>query len=154
MSDVERRLAELGITLTPGAPQAGLFALAVVVDDLVYVSGHGPTDDENNLLFTGRVGTDLSVDEGYLAARATGIQILRTLRATLGSLDRVDRIVKALAFVNSAPDFYDQPRVVDGFTQLMIDAFGVRGRHARSAIGACVLPRDQPVEIEIICTVR
>jgi enamine deaminase RidA (YjgF/YER057c/UK114 family) len=101
------------------------------------------------------VGAEVSLEEAYQAARATGIQLLRSIRDHLGDLDRVERIVKALGFVNSAPDFHDQPAVMHGFSDLMVEVFGAqRGQHARSAIGTSSLPNNQPVEIELIVAIR
>jgi len=151
---VEAKLRELGIEL-PSKVEKGKGLVPVVQHgDLLFVSGHGPADNDGNLLYRGQVGAEVSPEDAYLAARATGVQLLRSIRDYLGDLDRVDRIIKALAFVNSAPDFHDQPSVVHGFSDLMVELFGVRGQHARSAIGTSNLPLNQPVEIELIVSVR
>jgi enamine deaminase RidA (YjgF/YER057c/UK114 family) len=154
VGDIDDRLKAAGIELpTKVARGAGLVP-CVQHGDLLFVSGHGPADNDGNLLYKGRVGAEVSLEEAYDAARATGVQLLRSIRDHLGDLDRVDRIVKALAFVNSADDFHDQPAVVHGFSDLMVEIFGERGRHARSAIGTNNLPDNQPVEIELIVAVR
>ncbi|MGW0805109.1 RidA family protein [Nonomuraea sp. NPDC002799] len=154
MSIIEDRLAALGIELPTKIPAGGGLAPVVEHGDLLFVSGHGPEDNEGNLLFRGQVGAEVSVEEAIEAARATGIQLLRTLRDHLGDLDRIDRIVKALGFVNSAPGFHDQPKVMHGFSDFMVELLGARGRHARSAIGTSSLPFNQPVEIELIVAIR
>ncbi|HEX4212584.1 MAG TPA: RidA family protein [Candidatus Dormibacteraeota bacterium] len=154
MGAVEDKLRQMGIEL-PTKVERGKGLIPVVQHgDLLFISGHGPNDNEGNLLYRGRVGAEVSLEDAYQAARATGIQLLRAIRDHIGDLDRVDRIVKALGFVNSAPDFHDQPKVIHGFSDLMVEVFGVRGQHARSAIGTSNLPGNQPVEIELIVAVR
>lgn len=155
MGAIEARLQALGIELP--TKLAGGMGLVPVVrhGDLLYVSGHGPASNDGTLLYRGRVGAEVSKEDAYQAARATGIQLLRSVRDYLGDLDRVDHIVKALGFVNSADDFHEQPAVMHGFSDLMIEVFGAeRGQHARSAIGTSNLPQNQPVEIELIVAVR
>ncbi|HXR44820.1 MAG TPA: RidA family protein, partial [Pseudolysinimonas sp.] len=122
--------------------------------DLLFVSGHGPEDNDGVLLYRGQLGAEVTVEQGYAAARATGIQLLRTIRDHVGDLDAVGSIVKALGFVNSAPGFFDQPAVMHGFSDLMLEVLGDRGVHARSAIGTSALPMNQPVEIELIVALR
>lgn len=154
MSSTESRLREMGIEL-PSKIEKGRGLVPVVQhNDLLFVSGHGPTDNEGNLIYQGRVGAEVSLDEAYHAARLAGIQLLRSIRDHLGDLDRISRVVKALGFVNSAPDFHDQPKVMHGFSDFIIEVFGARGQHARSAIGTSNLPSNQPVEIELIVAVR
>jgi enamine deaminase RidA (YjgF/YER057c/UK114 family) len=154
MGAVEDKLRQMGIEL-PTKIERGKGLIPVVRHgDLLFVSGHGPNDNEGNLLYRGRVGAEVSLEDAYQAARATGVQLLRAIRDHIGDLDRVDRIVKALGFVNSAPDFHDQPKVIHGFSDLMVEVFGARGQHARSAIGTSNLPGNQPVEIELIVAVR
>lgn len=148
----EDRVEALGIELPSKVGQGRGLVPCVEDGNLLYVSGHGPQDNDGNLLYRGRVGSEVSLDEAYQAARATGIQLLRSVRDHLGTLDRVDRIVKVLAFVNSADDFHEQPAVVHGCSDLFVEIFGERGRHARSALGTSNLPLNQPVEIEM--TVR
>lgn len=155
MGAIETKLQAMGIELpTKVARGKGLIPV-VQHGDLLFVSGHGPSDHEGNLLFQGRVGSEVSLEDAYQAARATGVQLLRSIRDHLGDLDRVERIVKALGFINSAPDFHQQPAVMHGFSDLMVEVFGAqRGQHARSAIGTSNLPGNQPVEIELIVAVR
>lgn len=150
----EKRVRELGIELPTKLAKGGGVVPCVEDGTTLYVSGHGPEDNDGTLLYRGRVGAEVSVEEAYLAARATGIQLLRSVRDHLGSLDRVDRVLKVLAFVNSADDFHDQPAVVHGCSDLMLEIFGERGKHARSALGTSNLPLNQPVEIEMIVRFR
>lgn len=148
------RIKQLGIELpTKIAPRGGVVP-CVQDGTTLYVSGHGPEDHEGNLLYRGRLGAEVSLEDGYQAARATGVQLLRSVHDHLGSLDRVDRILKLLALVNSADDFHDQPAVVHGCSDLMIEVFGERGKHTRSALGTSNLPLNQPVEIEMVLRVR
>lgn len=154
MTTADERIEKLGIKLTTKVGKGQGIMACVQSGDILYVSGHGPEDDDDNLLFKGKLGDTLSIEEGYQAARQTGIQLLRAVHDHLGSLDRVDRILKVLVFVNSAPEFYDQPEVAHGFSDLMIEVFGENGKHARSAIGTSNLPRNQPIEIEMIIKVR
>ena len=154
MGVVEARLQELGIELPTKLEKGRGLVPVVQHGDLLFVSGHGPADNDGNLLYRGRVGAEVSLEEAYQAARATGVQLLRSIRDHLGDLDRIDRIVKALGFVNSAPDFHEQPKVIHGFSDLMVELFGARGQHARSAIGTSNLPGNQPVEIELIVSIR
>ena len=154
MGDIDDRLRAAGIELPTKVERGAGLVPCVQHGDLLFVSGHGPADNDGNLLYKGRVGAEVTLEEAYDAARATGVQLLRSIRDHLGDLDRVERIVKALAFVNSADDFHDQPAVVHGFSDLMTEIFGERGRHARSALGTSNLPMNQPVEIELIVAVR
>src|SRR3954454_1228690 len=143
MGLVEDRLAERGIELpAPFAAPPGVefhFDLVRVHEGLAYVSGHGPLDGDR-VLMQGKGGTDLSVEQGYEAARLTALSILASLKAELGELDRVSGWVKALGLVNCAPGFSLTPRVINGFSELILELWGERGHHARSAIGASELP--------------
>jgi enamine deaminase RidA (YjgF/YER057c/UK114 family) len=154
MSRIEDRLAELGLSLPePTAAPPGVelpFALVRVSGDRAYISGHGPADGTERL-FEGKVGRDLTLEQGQEAARATGLSMLASLRQELGDLDRVTGWIKALGLVNCAPGFNQTPAVMNGFTNLILDLWGPEaGRHARSAVGAAELPFDIPVEIEAI----
>jgi enamine deaminase RidA (YjgF/YER057c/UK114 family) len=151
----EARLKERNITLpTPNTPIAN-YVPAVRVGNLLFVSGHGPQRRDGTPSATGKVGKDLSVEEGYKVAREVGLGLLATTRATLGSLDRVKRVVKVLGMVNSAEGFGDQPKVINGFSDLMVEVFGEAiGKHARSAVGMAALPMGIPVEIEMILEVE
>jgi enamine deaminase RidA (YjgF/YER057c/UK114 family) len=149
---IDQRLQELGIVLPPVFPPAGNYLACVVDDDVVYVGGHGPINGEN--VIRGKVGGDLSVEEGRQAARATGLSILATLRDHLGDLDRIARIVKVFGMVNVAPGFNQTPAVIDGCSDLLVDVFGDAGRHTRSAVGLAELPFGIAVEIELVARLR
>jgi enamine deaminase RidA (YjgF/YER057c/UK114 family) len=144
------RLAELGIELPPVFPPAGSYVGCVVVDDVVHVGGHGPVFGDE--VVRGKVGADLDVAAAQRAARLTGLSILATLQAELGDLDRIDRIVKVFGMVNVAPGFDRTPAVIDGCSDLLLEVFGERGRHTRSAVGLAELPFGIAVEIELIAT--
>jgi enamine deaminase RidA (YjgF/YER057c/UK114 family) len=146
----EERFARLQLTL-PAAPRpAGVYRPVVVAQGLAYVSGHGPLRTDGSLI-TGRVGADLNLAEGQAAARQVGLAILATLRARFESLDRVKRVVKVLGMVNSAADFYDHPKVINGCSELFAAVFGDEdGIGARSAVGLGPLPGNIAVEIEAI----
>ena len=146
----EHRLAQLQVIL-PSAPKpVAVYKPVVVVDRIAYVSGHGPLRADNTLI-TGVVGRDLSLDEGKAAARQVGLAILATLREQLGNLDLVKRVVKVLGMVNTAPDFYDHPKVINGCSELFFDVWGPEnGVGARSAVGMGPLPGNIAVEIEAI----
>jgi enamine deaminase RidA (YjgF/YER057c/UK114 family) len=156
MTRIEERLVELGLELPAlvAAPAGSRlpFELVRVHGGLAYVSGHGPFDGER-VLVTGRVGGDVSPEEAYDAARSTGLSILASLKAELGDLDRVTGWVKALGFVACAPGYDATPAVINGFSDLVVELWGDAGRHARSAIGAGVLPFGIPVEIEAVVAV-
>src|SRR5262249_41850135 len=144
------RIAELKLELPPAPKPVAVYKPLVVVDKLAYVSGHGPVRVDKTLI-TGRVGADLTLEQGKAAARQVGLAILATLRDQLGSLDRVKRLVKTLGMVNSAPDFPDHPKVINGFSELMVEVFGPEnGIGARSAVGMGSLPGNIAVEIEAI----
>jgi enamine deaminase RidA (YjgF/YER057c/UK114 family) len=151
--DPEARLKELGITLpTPSAPVAN-YVNAVRVGNLLFLAGKGPSKPEGGYV-TGKVGVDLTIEQGYEAARLTGIAQLAVLKAELGDLKKVKRIVKVLGMVNCAPDFANQPEVINGYSDLMVQVFGDRGKHARSAVGMIALPRHIAVEVEMIVEVE
>jgi len=145
----EFRLKELGIQLPPPLKPVGLYKPILTVDHFIYLSGHGPVQQDGSLI-TGRVGVDLNLDEGKAAARQVGLTMLATIKDHLGDLNKVKRLIKTLGIVNSAPDFYQHPAVINGFSELMADVFGKeKGIAARSAIGA-ILPLNIAVEIEAI----
>lgn len=152
-NDVEKKLKELGILLpTPGKPIAN-YVKAVRTGNLVFLAGHGPTNPDGSYI-TGKVGKELSVEQGYDAARSTGLNLLSSLKAEIGDLNKVKRIVKVLGMVNCTEDFKDQPKVINGFSDLMVSVFGEKGKHARSAVGMYVLPMNTTVEIEMIVEVE
>ena len=149
----EERLSELGIELPPVPPAIANFVRTRRVGNVLYVSGHGPVHPDGSR-DRGKVGSDLDVGQAQVSARLTGLNMLATVRQALGSLDRVEQIVKVLGMVHSAPGFGRQPEVIDGFSDLMVEVFGEDGRHARSAVGMAELPFGIPVEIEMIVEVR
>ena len=147
----EARLKEKNITLPPPATPVANYVGAVRVGNLLFVSGHGPLRTDGKPSARGKVGKDLSVEQGYQVAREVGLSLLATTRASLGSLDKVRRVVKVLGMVNSVDGFVDQPKVINGFSDLMVEVFGEAvGRHARSAVGMAELPMGIPVEIEMV----
>jgi enamine deaminase RidA (YjgF/YER057c/UK114 family) len=150
----EAKIKELNLVL-PAAPKpAGVYKPVVIVDKFVYVSGHGPLKPDGTMI-TGRVGGDLDEQGGYNAARQVGLAILSTLRANLGNLDRIDRLVKTLGMVNSTADFQRHPAVINGFSELMSQVFGSdHGIGARSAVGMGSLPGNIAVEVEAIYTLK
>lgn len=157
MSQTDKRLEQLGIEL-PKKDRRGQGVIAVrQCGDMLFVSGHGPTDQADPAdtpLYTGKLGAELTVEQGYAAARLCGINLLAAVREYLGDLDRVECIVKAFGLVASAPDFFDQPAVMHGFSDLMVEVLGDRGQHARSAMGTCCLPRNIPVEVDLVLKIR
>ena len=157
MSQTDKRLEQLGIEL-PKKNRRGQGVVAVrQCGDMLFVSGHGPTDQTDPAdtpIYTGKLGADLTVEQGYQAARLCGINLLAAVREYLGDLDRVECIVKAFGLVASSPDFFEQPAVMHGFSDLMVEIFGHRGQHARAAMGAYVLPGNMPVSVDAIIKVR
>lgn len=152
MSATER-LTELGITLPNAAAPVANYVRAVRTGDLVFLSGHGPRRPEGGNV-TGKLGRDLSTEEGYTAARLAMLSALASLQAELGSLDRVQRVVKLLGMVNCTELFEEQPQVINGASDLLVAIFGEAGRHARSAVGMAALPMNIAVEVEMIVEVR
>ena len=148
------RLAALGLTLPPPRAPVANFNPAAVVGDLVFLSGQGPVND-SGVVYKGRVGDGLSLEEGYQAARLATLNLLAALEAAVGSLDRVRRIVKVLGMVNAAPEFAAHPLVINGCSDLLVEVFGAEaGGHARSAVGVASLPSQIAVEIEMIVALR
>ncbi len=151
----ENRLKELNLSLPPLPRPMANYVSAVRTGSLLYLAGHGPLGDDGKPVSRGKLGRDLTVEEGYQAARQTALNALVTLRGELGSLDRVRRIVKVLEMVNADPDFQKTPQVINGFSDLMVEVFGESvGKHARSAVGMATLPNGIPVEIEAIFEVE
>jgi enamine deaminase RidA (YjgF/YER057c/UK114 family) len=154
MSDPDKRVQELHLTLPPAPKPVAVYKPAVRVGNLLYVSGHGPLKADKTLIL-GKVGKELTLDQGKEAARQTGLAILATLKDTLGSLGKVKRLVKAFGMVNCTDDFTDQPKVINGFSELMKDVFGDdAGVGARSAVGHNALPNGMAVEVEAIFEVE
>ena len=146
-------MAELGIDLPEAATPVANYVNAVRSGNLIFLAGKGPKKADGTYI-TGQVGTDLTEEEGYEAARLTAINQLAVLKAELGNLDRVVRIVKVHGMVNAAPGFTNQPEVINGFSDLMVAVFGDRGKHARAAVGMGSLPRNISVEVEAVVEVR
>jgi enamine deaminase RidA (YjgF/YER057c/UK114 family) len=151
---IEQRLKDLKIALpTVGAPM-GTYVHAKRVGNLLYLSGKGPLDAAGTMA-KGKLGAGMAIEEGYKHARTTGLILIAAMKEALGGdLDRVEDIVKVLGMVNAAPDFADHPKVINGCSDLFVEVFGERGRHARSAVGMASLPAGIPVEIEVIVAVK
>ncbi len=151
--DVNEKIKELGITLgEPTKPMAN-YVKAVTTGNLVFLAGHGPALPEGGNV-TGKVGRDLSIEEGQRAARLAGISMLASLKAEIGDLNRVSRIVKVTGMVNCTEDFTQQPQVINGFSDLMVEIFGAKGKHARAAVGMNSLPSNIAVEIEMVVEIE
>ena len=146
---IEQRIKELALQLPEAPGPGGTYSPVVIHGTTAYVSGHGPVQLDGSMI-TGRVGDDLSEEDGIQAARTVRLTMLATIRAQLGSLDRVKRIIKVLGMVNAAPDFGNHPKVINGFSDLMVEIWGEQGRAARSAVGMGSLPGNIAVEIEAI----
>jgi enamine deaminase RidA (YjgF/YER057c/UK114 family) len=149
---IEARLTELGITLPQAAAPVAAYVAAVEANGLLHISGQIALAPEG--LMTGRLGEDRDLDYGVAAARVCGLNLIAQIKAALGSLDRVERIVKLGAFISSAPSFTDQPKVANGASELMVEVFGEAGKHARSAVGVPVLPLGAVVEIDAVVLVK
>lgn len=147
--NVEERIKELNLTLPPTPPKGGIYHPVMITGNLLYVSGQGPHRTEGSLI-VGKLGQDLTVEEGHDAARQVGLTMLSTLKSQIGDLTKIKRLVKTLGMVNSTLDFHSQPQVINGFSQLMVDLWGEEfGKGARSAVGM-ILPGNIAVEIEAI----
>ncbi|MFY0688121.1 MAG: RidA family protein [Cyclobacteriaceae bacterium] len=151
--DVEEKIASLGITLKEPPPPVANYVNAVRSGNLVFMAGKGPTKPDGGYV-KGKLGEDLTVPEGYQAARYSAIVQLAALKAEIGDLNKVKRVVKVLGMVNASPDFTNHPEVINGFSDLMVEVFGDRGKHARAAVGMGSLPRNIAVEIEMIVEVE
>lgn len=146
---IEKKLKDMGIELPPAATPVANYVPAVRSGNLVFLSGHGPFN-EDGALITGKVGADLTTEQGYAAARRIAIGLLGSLKAAIGDLDKVQRVVKLLGLVNCTSDFGDPPKVINGASDLLVEVFGDKGRHARSAVGTNALPMNIAAEIEMI----
>ncbi len=149
---IEEKLAELGLTLPTAAAPVAAYVPVVIAGGLAYISGQVSFVD--GVLVKGRLGDDVSLEQGIAAAQGCGLMILAQLKAALGSLDRVERVVKLGAFVNCTADFTDQPKVANGASELMVAVFGDAGKHARAAVGAPSLPLGVAVEVDAIVAIR
>ena len=146
----DAKIEELGLELPPAPKPGGVYKPIVISGNMCYVSGHGPLRPDGTM-FTGRVGDDVDLEYGYQSARQTGLAILATLKANLGSLDRINQVVKTLGMVNCSPDFGEQPKVINGYSDLLAEVFGPdNGVGARSAVGMGALPGNITTEIEVI----
>jgi len=150
---IEAKLKELNLELPEAPKPGGIYNPVVQIDDLLYVSGHGPVKLDGSM-HTGRVGDDLTEEQGFDAAQAVGLTMLATLKQYLGDLDRIERFVKVLGMVNAAPDFKRHPLVINGFSDLMVQILGDNGRAARSAVGMGSLPGNIAVEVEAIVQIK
>ncbi|MGA8005659.1 MAG: RidA family protein [Burkholderiales bacterium] len=148
----EKRIRQLGIELPQAPPPVANYVNAVRSGNLLFLSGKGPSAVDG-LRPAGKLGREFNLEQGYKFARSTGLALLAVMRAELGSLDRVKRVVKLLGMVNAVPEFTDQPKVINGCSDLLVEVFGERGRHARSAVGMGSLPSGIPVEIEVVVEV-
>ena len=151
--DAETKLKEKGIVLIPPSSPVANYVNAVRVGNLLYLAGKGPLKEDNTYI-TGKVGKDLTLEQGYEAASITAISHLAVLKTELGSLNKVKRIIKVLGMVNCTEDFKDQPKVINGYSDLMVEIFGDNGKHARSAVGMYALPFNMAVEIEVIVEIK
>jgi enamine deaminase RidA (YjgF/YER057c/UK114 family) len=150
----EKRLKELNIDLGSVSAPVANYVNAVRTGNLLYLAGKGPRPGPDGRRPKGKVGRDYTVEEAYQHARTVGLDLLAVMRAELGSLDRVKRVVKVLGMVNAVPDFEDQPKVINGCSDLFVQVLGDKGKHARSAVGMGSLPMGIPVEIEVIVEVE
>ena len=150
---VEAKLTEMGITLPEASAPVANYINAVTTGKLVFLAGKGPKQADGTYI-TGKVGRDLTVEEGYEAAKIVAINQLAALKAEIGELDLVNRIVKVLVMVNATEDFANQPEVINGFSDFMVEVFGEKGKHARAAVGMGSLPRNIAVEIEMIVELK
>ena len=151
--EIEAKLKEMGIELPAAVTPVANYVPAVRTGNLVFLSGHGPNKEDGSLI-TGKIGSDLTTEQGYQAARRVAIGLLGSLKVVIGDLDKVERVVKLLGLVNCTPEFADQPKVINGASDFLVDVFGDRGKHARSAVGTNALPLNIAVEIEMIVEVE
>lgn len=150
--DAEKKLKDLKIELLKPAAPIGTYTKAVRVGNLIFLSGHGPLKADGSYM-TGKVGKDATLEQAFMAARQTAISMLSTLKAEVGDLNKVKRVVKVFGMVNCTEDFTDQPKVMNGFSDLIVSVYGEKGIHARSAVGVISLPGNMMVEVEMIVEV-
>ena len=149
----EERLAKLGLTLPPASAPAANYVNVVRTGNLLYLAGKGPTAPDGQWI-TGKLGLDVTVQDGYEAAKSVALAHIAVLKNELGDLSKVKRIVKVNGYVNSTPDFIEQPKVMNGYSDMMVAVFGDQGKHARSSVGVCALPMNIAVEVEVIVEVE
>ena len=152
--EVEKKLAELGLELPPTPAPIANFVTAVRTGNLLFVAGHVPRMADGTFLNTGKLGREVTIEQGYESARLAALNCLASIKASLGDLDKVKRVVKLLCMVNGTPDFADQPKVANGASDLLVELYGDQGRHARSAVGMGSLPSNVCIEIEMIVEVE
>ncbi|MFH1031890.1 MAG: RidA family protein [Chloroflexota bacterium] len=145
----EDKLKELGLVLPQSPKPVANYVPTVKTGNLLFISGHGPFND-GKIKISGKLGRELTVEEGYQTARNVALNCLASVKVAIGSLDKVKRVVKVLGMVNCTEDFKDQPKVINGCSDLLVAVFGELGKHARSAVGVSALPNQMPVEIEMI----
>ena len=147
--NIEEKLQELNLTLPPTPPLGGIYHPTLIIGNTLYISGQGPMLNDGSLIL-GKLGKDLTIEEGHAAARQVGLTMLSTLKSQIGDLNKIKRLIKTLGMVNSTLDFHDQPKVINGFSELMVEIWGDElGKGARSAVGM-ILPNNMAVEIEAI----
>ncbi len=147
--NIEKKLQELNLTLPPTPPLGGIYHPTLITGNTLYISGQGPMLNDGSLIL-GKLGKDLTIEEGHAAARQVGLTMLSTLKSQIGDLNKIKRLIKTLGMVNSTLDFHDQPKVINGFSELMVEIWGDElGKGARSAVGM-ILPNNMAVEIEAI----
>lgn len=151
--DIEKKLIELNITLPNTPKPIANYVPSVKSGNLIFLSGQGPMTPDGDFI-SGKVGVDISVEEGYDAARMVGMQLLSALKSEIGNLNKVKRIIKLLGMVNAIDSFKDHPNVINGCSDLLVEVFGEKGKHARSSVGVASLPNQIPVEIEMIVEVE
>jgi len=151
--DYDKKLKEQGIELIPATKPIANYVKAVRTGNLLFLAGHGPSLTDGTVM-TGKLGQNYTVEQGYQAARQTAISLISTLKNELGDLNKVKRIVKVLGMVNCTPEFTDQPKVMNGCSDLLVQVFGEKGKHARSAVGMNALPLGMAVEVEIIVEIE
>jgi len=149
----EERLAKLGLTLPAASAPAANYVNVVRTGNLLYLAGKGPTAPDGQWI-TGKLGLDVTVQDGYEAAKSVALAHIAVLKNELGDLSKVKRIVKVNGYVNSTPDFIEQPKVMNGYSDMMVAVFGDQGKHARSSVGVCALPMNIAVEVEVIVEVE
>lgn len=152
-AEIEARLKQMNIKLVDPAPPTANFVKTVRIGNLVFTSGHGPDKPEGGT-YQGRVGADLTLEQGQEAARLTGVALLSSLKKEIGDLSKVKRVVKVLGMVQCTPEFKDHPKVMNAFSDMMVGVFGEKGKHARSAVGMSALPGNIAIEIEMIVEVE
>ena len=152
--EIERKLEEMGLKLPPASVPVANFVTTVRTGNLLFVAGHVPRKPEGGPLNPGKLGRDVTIEQGYQSARLAALNCLASIKAGIGDLDKVKRVVKLLCMVNCTPEFGDQPRVANGASDLLVELYGDQGRHARSAVGMGSLPGNNCIEIEMILEVE